>query len=55
MVFGKGHVVVHGELWGQKWFYFKPPLVAPAIVQLHRVMALGHIEYGVMERSYAKD
>jgi hypothetical protein len=54
VVFGKGRVAVHGELRGQKWFSFKPPLVAPAIVQFHRVMALGHIEDGAMERSYAK-
>jgi hypothetical protein len=54
VVFRKGHVAVHGELWGQKWFSFRPPLVAPAIMQLHRVMALGHIEYGAMERSCAK-
>jgi hypothetical protein len=46
MVFRKGRVAVHGELWGQKKFAFKPPLVAPTIVQLHRVMALGHIEEG---------
>jgi hypothetical protein len=35
-------------------FSFRPPLVAPAITQLHRVMALGHIEDGAMERSCAK-
>jgi hypothetical protein len=46
MVFRKGRVAVHGELRGQKQFAFKPPLVAPAIAQLHRVMALGHIEEG---------
>jgi hypothetical protein len=54
VVFRKGCVVVHGELWGQKRFSFRPPLVVPTIVQLHRVMALGHIEYGAMERSCAK-
>jgi hypothetical protein len=54
MVFRKGCVAVHGELRGQKWFSFRPPLVAPTITQLHRVMALGHIEYGAMERSCAK-
>jgi hypothetical protein len=43
--------VVHGELRGQKRFSFKPPLVTPTIMQLCRVMALGHIEYGDMERS----
>jgi hypothetical protein len=43
MVFRKGHVAVHGELRGQKWFSFIPPLVAPAITQLHRVMALGPV------------
>jgi hypothetical protein len=54
MVFGKGRVAVHGELRGQKRFSFKPPLVAPAIAQLCRVMALGHIEDGARERSCAK-
>jgi hypothetical protein len=39
-------VVVHGELGGQKNFAFKPPLVMVAIMQLHRVMALGQIEEG---------
>jgi hypothetical protein len=48
-------VAVHGELWGQKQSAFKPPLVVPAIAQLHRFMALGHIEDGAMERSCAKD
>jgi hypothetical protein len=54
MVFAKGRVAIHGELWGQKKFAFKPPLVTPAIAQLHRVMTLGHIEYGAMERIHAK-
>jgi hypothetical protein len=54
VVFRKGRVAVHGELRGQKKFPFIPPLVAPAIMQLRRVMALGHIEDGVMERSCAK-
>jgi hypothetical protein len=54
MVFGKGSVAVHGELRGQKQFAFRPPLVAPTIAQLRRVMALGHIEDGAMERSCAK-
>jgi hypothetical protein len=54
MVFGKGHVAIHDELRGQKQFSFRTPLVAPAIVQLYRVMALGHIEDGVMERSCTK-
>jgi hypothetical protein len=52
--FGKGHVVIHGELWGQKWFSFKPPLVMPAIMQLHRVIDLGHIEYVAMDRRCTK-
>jgi hypothetical protein len=47
-------VVVHGELWGIKRFSFRPPLVAPTIAQLCRVMALGHIEDGAMERNGAK-
>jgi hypothetical protein len=47
-------VAVHGELRGQKRFAFRPPLVVPAIMQLRRVMALGHIEDGAMERSCAK-
>jgi hypothetical protein len=55
VVFGKGRVAVHGELRAQKWFDFKPPLVGPTIVQLRRVMALGHIEDGAMERSCTKD
>jgi hypothetical protein len=54
VVFRKGHVVVHGELRGQKRFAFRPPLVVPTITQLHRVMDLGHIEDGVMERRCAK-
>ena len=45
---------VHGELWGQKRFSFKPPLVMPTIAKSRRVMALGHIEEGAMERSCAK-
>jgi hypothetical protein len=55
VVFGKGHMAVHGELWGQKRFSFRTPLVVPKIAQLHRVMALGHIEDGATERSFAKD
>jgi hypothetical protein len=47
-------VAVHGELGGQNWFSFRPPLVAPSIMQLCRVMVLGHIEDGAMERSCAK-
>ena len=47
-------MAVQGELRGQKRFSFRPPLVAPAIAQLRRVMALGHIEDGAMERSCAK-
>jgi hypothetical protein len=47
-------MAVHGELRGQKRFSFRPPLVAPTIAQLRRVMALGHIEDGAMERSCAK-
>jgi hypothetical protein len=54
VVFRKGRVAVHGELRGQKRFSFRPPLVAPTIMQLCRVMALGHIEDGAMERSCAK-
>jgi hypothetical protein len=54
MVFRKGRVAVHGELRGQKRFSFRPPLVALTIMQLHRVMNLGHIEDGAMERSCAK-
>ena len=54
VVFRKGRVAVHGELWGEKRFALRPPLVAPAIARLRRVMALGHIEDGVMERIYAK-
>jgi hypothetical protein len=46
-------VAVHGELWGQKWFSFKPPLVMPAIMQLCRVTALGHIEEGVGKQELA--
>jgi hypothetical protein len=55
MVFGKGRMAVHGQLQGQNWFAFKPPLVTPAIMKLHRVMSLGHIEDGVMERNCAKE
>jgi hypothetical protein len=47
-------MVVHGEMWEQKRFDFKPPIVAPKIMQLCRFMDLGHIEDGAMERSYAK-
>jgi hypothetical protein len=43
VVFRKGRVAVHGELWGQKRFSFKPPLVAPSIVQLCRGTTQGHI------------
>jgi hypothetical protein len=54
VVFRKGRMIVHGELWGQKRFAFIPPLVVLTIMQLRRVMAPGHIEYGAMERSCAK-
>jgi hypothetical protein len=54
VVFRKGRVTVHGELRGQKRFAFRPSLVEPTITQLHRVMALGHIEDGAMQRSCAK-
>jgi hypothetical protein len=54
VVFRKGCVAVHGELRRQKWFSFRLPLVVPEIAQLHRVMALGRLEDGAMERSCAK-
>jgi hypothetical protein len=47
-------VAVHGELCGQKRFSFKPPLVAPPITQLRRVMSLGHIEDGVLIFCYGR-
>ena len=55
MVFRKGRMAVHGELRGQNKFDFKPPLAVPAIMQLRRVMALGHIEEGVGEHELAPE
>jgi len=55
VVFRKGCVAVHGELRGKNRFDFKPPLVVPAIAQLHRVMALGHIEEGAREHELSPE